>query len=122
MALAGTLFSGYLTVYTFITNQPGCDLFFFGLPSCFYGAIMYVLVLGFSLYLIHTTKGRIPKVIAAVGLVGVLFAAFLTSYILSVASCTTLDILGMPPCVYGVAIFIIILILSIAGALRLRKD
>ena len=119
--LAGVLFSGYLTSYTFISNRPGCDLFFFGLPSCFFGALMYLVVFALSIYLICTSKGKLPKVLAIISLIGTLFASFLTYYVLTNLSCTSLEIAGVPPCVYGLVMYLAVLILSILGASRKGK-
>lgn len=121
--LAGVLFSGYLTYYTIFSHKPGCEVFIFGLPSCFYGALMYLIVFILSLYLIRTSKSKskIPATLAIVSLIGVLFASFLTWYVLTQLSCTSLEILGIPPCVYGLVMYLIVLILAIIGAYRKGK-
>lgn len=117
LAVIGTLFSGYLTYYTFTSNKPGCDLFFFGLPSCFFGALIYTAVFVLSLVVVADRHSRSKKAVAisVISAVGIAFASFLTLYVLSFKSCTSLEILGIPPCVYGLVMYVAILLLAAAG-------
>lgn len=114
-AVAGVLFSGYLSYYTFASGHPACELFFFGMPSCFYGLIMYLLVflLAFSLSINSATRSTRTIAMALVAEVGIIFATTLTTYVISAVSCTKLDILGIPPCVYGLAMYLILLALVV---------
>lgn len=117
--IIGTLFSGYLTYYTFTKNKPGCELYFFGLPSCFFGALMYVIVFVLSLLVVLDAASRNKKTIAisVVSAIGIVFASFLTWYILSLKSCTSLDIYGIPPCIYGFIMYLVILLLAVLSTL-----
>jgi hypothetical protein len=115
LTVVGVLFSGYLTYYTFATGHAACELFFFGMPSCFYGLIMYVLVFlfAFILSINAATQSRRTIAMALVAVVGIIFATTLTTYVMSAVSCTKLDILGIPPCVYGLTMYLILLILTV---------
>jgi uncharacterized membrane protein len=117
LAVMGTLFSGYLTYYTFANNKPGCDLYFFGLPSCFFGALMYAIIFISSLVVIadHAYRNKRTIAISIISAIGIAFATFLTLYILSFKTCTSLEILGIPPCVYGLLMYIAILLLAISS-------
>ncbi|MDE1824713.1 MAG: hypothetical protein KGI00_03740 [Candidatus Micrarchaeota archaeon] len=119
-ALAGTLFSGYLTAYTFLSGIPGCEVFYFGLPSCFYGFIVYLVIFIFSSLLFMATRRMKALAMLVLSLLGMSFATYLTLTVLGNTSCTTLDIFGQPPCVYGLAMFLLILIIAIT-ALSPRK-
>jgi len=123
LAVIGTLFSGYLTYYTFANNKPGCDLYFFGLPSCFFGALIYAAVFILSLAVIANRHYRSKKTIAIsiISAVGIAFASFLTLYVLSAKNCTSLEILGIPPCVYGLVMYLAILLLAAASFVLAAK-
>lgn len=113
IATAGILFSGYLSYYTFTTGQSACELFFFRLPSCFYGLVMYALIFLLCLLMLRSkVRNKVLTVMTVLSIVGILFAGFLTWYVLNNPSCTSLKILGIPPCVYGLAMYIIIFILA----------
>jgi uncharacterized membrane protein len=122
-AVLGTLFSGYLTYYTFATNKPGCDLYFFGLPSCFFGALMYaaIFVLSLAITLDRKLRNKCSIAITVISFVGICFATFLTNYVLSAKNCTSLEILGIPPCVYGFVMYVALLLLAIASVLASGK-
>ncbi len=109
---AGVAFSGYLSSIYFATGQAACEIYYFGFPSCFYGFLVYALifVVGVAALLMYRNK----RSIAVLGLsaVGVGFSAFLTGYIISLGGCVTLTIFGVPPCVMGLGMFALVLILS----------
>lgn len=118
LALIGVLFSGYLTYVTYTTTQSGCDIFYFGLPSCFYGMLMYLAV-----FFLGVTGGKLMKdkrrlALSTISGIGVLFALYITTYVLSNVSCKTLSILGFPPCVFGLAMYVLLLIISAIGIVR----
>lgn len=114
-ALVGTLFSGYLTAYTFLSGRPGCEVFYFGLPSCVYGFVVYLLIFIFSSLLYMATRRMKAATMIVLSLFGMAFAAYLTYTVMSNTSCTTLDIFGQPPCVYGLAMFLLILVIAITA-------
>ena len=120
LAAAGSLFSGYLTVYTFVSGQPGCEVFILGMPSCFYGTLMYaaVFVLALGLSARRRTRSGVGVVMAAFSAFGIAFAAYLTETALAAVSCTKFEILGLPPCVYGLFMYLVLLALALFAALR----
>ncbi len=120
-AVVGVLFSGYLTYYTFASGRPGCEVFILGMPSCFYGTIMYLVVFALSVSLAVKQAARNWKTLAlsAISFVGILFAAYLTFATLSAVSCTNFDIFGVPPCVYGLVMYLALLSLA---ALELKVN
>ncbi len=116
LSIIGILFSGYLTYYTFTTGFGACELFFFGMPSCFYGLIVYVLIFIFSMLLIRAgLKNKKSILLAALSLFGVAFAATLTAYIISKGpTCASLSFFGVPPCLLGLVMFAILFVLAIS--------
>ncbi len=59
LALAGTLFSGYLTYGEFAGNGLSCtvtSLRILGLPACVYGLAMYLLILIAAILGIYSKK------------------------------------------------------------------
>jgi uncharacterized membrane protein len=117
LGVIGTIFSGYLTYYTFTHTISGCELYILGLPSCFYGALIYTAVFVLSMALVFNRSSRSKKAIAlsVIAFVGIMFASFLTWYVLSARSCTSFEIFGLPPCVFGLAMYVAVLVLSILG-------
>ena len=109
ISVLGMGFSGYLTYLTYATGQGGCEVFYFGYPSCFYGMLMYLLafLLGASLL----ASGRDLRLVAIVVIsgFGIVFSGSLTWYVLSQLSCTTLSIAGVPPCIFGFVIYALVL-------------
>lgn len=116
LAFAGILFSGYLTYYTYASGQPGCELFFFNMPSCFYGMLMYLAVFLLALGIALNKALRSSKIIAItiLSVIGIGFAASLTILTLSAVSCTSFTILGVAPCVYGFVMYLVILLLALS--------
>ncbi|MDE1851450.1 MAG: hypothetical protein KGH69_02045 [Candidatus Micrarchaeota archaeon] len=114
LAVAGVVFSGYLTAYTYASGRPGCEVFYFGLPSCLYGFIMYLLIFTLSTLLFIAKKGTRAVAMAVIALAGMAFSAYLTLAIMNNTSCTTFDILGQPPCVYGLAMYLVLLLVAIS--------
>ena len=97
---------------TFASGIGACENFYFGFPSCFYGFVLYSLVFVFGLMLLLVW--RTTRAVAAVvlGATGVGFAAFLTGYVLALRSCASLLIFGVPPCVMGLGMFAVVLLIS----------
>lgn len=114
-ALIGVLFSGYLTYYTFTSGHSGCEVFIAGMPSCFYGLIMYLVVFVLALWLSlkKATRTGGTGAMSVISLIGVFFAAYLTLTMLSNVSCTTLEIYGIPPCVYGLVMYLLLLVIAL---------
>lgn len=125
LAVAGMLFSGYLTYYTFTTGIAACELFFFGLPSCFYGLLMYIGIFLSSIGMrmqFRKAYAADKKMLAisVISVVGIGFALFLTLYVLNNPSCAPLYIFGIPPCVLGLVMYTLVFVLAALGACRLK--
>ncbi|MDV3277150.1 MAG: hypothetical protein LYZ69_01625 [Nitrososphaerales archaeon] len=114
ISAVGVAYSGYLSYIALATGQPACETYYFGYPSCFYGFILYALIFIVGLAALLVYKNR--RAIAVVGLsvMGVGFSAFLTGYILTLTSCVKLYIFGVPPCVMGLGMFALVLILALS--------
>jgi hypothetical protein len=115
ISLGGVLFSGFLTYYNSIGACPlmeGCSLLF-GIPSCVYGLVIFVLLLLFS---IINKELNIVKIIS---LVGVAFAGA-TSVIDLVISPSGAYSLGLPSCVYGLAMYIAVFVLCMGGSKKIE--
>lgn len=121
LAVAGMIFSGYLSYYTLW--GPGCThaivscgtkpIKILGLPQCIYGFFMYTIVA--LLAIIALAKQELKallKSILVVSIVGVGFSGFLSVYELFVYDT---GISGLPACVYGFFVYVAILIFSIVG-------
>ena len=117
LSIVGLLFSGYLSYYTLATGSPGCELFFFGLPSCFFGLILYALIFLLCVSILPSkAKNKEILAITLFSAIGILFAGYLTLYALGNLSCTSLEILGVPPCVYGLVMYLSILVLTLSAS------
>lgn len=105
VAIIGVLFSGFLTFYNAIGACPlieGCSELF-GLPSCVYGLIIFGAILLFSI--IKTDLIRITSI------VGVGFSAAMSIIDLFIAPSPYYS-LGLPSCIYGLAMYVVILVLT----------
>ena len=126
LALAGTLFAGYLSGVKLLTGtcafNESCP-YFLGYPTCWYGfgmflAMTVVSALGLS--------GRLPAPKAAranawIASAGTLFAGyFVVNEVvqwMALPSATRYGLV-LPTCVYGLVFYVIILALSARQALR----
>ncbi len=111
-AVVGALYSGYLTYLTYASGRSACESFFFGFPSCFYGFLVYDLVFVFGLALLLVWKTARAVAVVVLGASGVGFSAFLTGYVLSLQACVNLAIFGVPPCVMGLGMFLVVVLLA----------
>ncbi len=75
LAVLGIAFSGYLAYYTFTSGQSACELYFLGLPSCFYGLVVYVLIVVPSLFVMLANRNMKTGALVALSPVGVVFSA-----------------------------------------------
>jgi prolipoprotein diacylglyceryltransferase len=101
--------------YITLMHHLGCEVCYFGEPSCFYEAIMYVCVFVVSLVFYLKTKKAIAGAIAGISFVGICFSTFLTYYVEHNSGCKSLDIYGVPLCVYGLTMYLLILALALIG-------
>lgn len=122
LGLAGMVLSGYLSWYTLW--GPGCTetiitcggaepILIFGLPTCVYGFVMYLAVTVLALIgLGKPSATAIMKTVLVIAVVGVAFSGFLSYYEIFVQE-TALD--SLPACVYGLFLYILLLIFVIVG-------
>lgn len=111
VALIGTLFSGYLTLTKLFSGTcsltEGCT-YFLGYPTCLFGFIFFTILLILSLI---SFKKNIIKPIMLISIIAIIFSGYFT--ILDLQQWTGNYSLGIPSCIYGLFMFIIILISSI---------
>lgn len=115
VALAGMLYSGYLTYVTYASSTVGCEIFYFGLPSCFYGMLMYAAIFIAGLAGRGLAKDKRRLAISAIAGFGTAFAIYVTSYVMINTSCKPLDIFGMPPCVPGLIMYAVLFVIAVAS-------
>ncbi len=114
LAIAGMAFSTYLTYYTFSSGQSACELRILGLPSCFYGLVVYLLIALPSLAVMVQNRNMKTGSLFLLSLIGIVFSATLTLYIFSLGqSCVNLEIFGAPPCVLGLIMYTLVLLLGL---------
>ena len=120
LTTAGTLFSGYLTAVRLLTGScafnESCP-FFLGYPACWYGFAMFASMLGVS---VAALTGRLnvepaAKTIGGISFLGTIFAGhFVWAEVSSWLAARSANYqLVLPTCVYGLAFYLAILILSI---------
>ena len=120
LSLAGTLFAGYLSAVKLVTKTCAfgeqCP-YFLGYPSCWYGFGMFLALLVISLL---GRYGKLGERQAMKGILGVaiLGSVFAGSFVVDEASGwlaagnVTFYGFGLPTCVYGLAFYLALLILS----------
>lgn len=123
-ALIGVLFSGYLTFTKMVLGV--CPLtescpYLFGQPVCIYGFGMFLLLLVFSGLMLFNIKKKFDKTfklnkgILCISFAGILFSGYYAVQELFFTSCYggKCDYsLGLPSCVYGFVMYVIIFVLS----------
>jgi uncharacterized membrane protein len=108
LALAGVLFSGYLTMQWFRgLCAGGCSLLG-GYPTCLYGLIMFSVLLIASLLMPRYAQAM--QVVHWVAFAGVLFSLYFSVRELSV--CLFCYPLGLPNCVYGLVVYATVWVLT----------
>ncbi len=121
IAIAGIIFSGYLSYHTLFTD--GCSeeiiscgsepIEIFGLSTCVYGFFMYLILIVMSITAIVRDKKRgLQKSLLIVGIAGLLFSGYLSVYE-SFFQGTTLT--ELPDCVYGFVMYLGIVIVAWLG-------
>lgn len=122
-SLIGLLFSGTLTFQKLFTGTcsltEGCS-YFLGYPTCYYGFVFFLILFTSSLLLVLKNKTFKEKTLKSVLLYAVI-AAVIFSGIFSfkdifypncpLGECTYS--LGIPTCIYGLFMYIVILICAI---------
>ena len=121
LAIAGLLFSGYLSSVRFISsacafNEP-CP-YFLGYPACYYGFAMF---LAMAITLAQNFFGSISRVrtlsiVLCVSGLGILFAGYFTSRELPrlISEGVSSYLLGLPTCAYGLLVYIAIFAITLA--------
>jgi len=126
LSTAGLLFSGYLSAVKLFTATCAfgetCPLFL-GLPACWFGFLMYLVMFLVSLFGVF---GRIQPRRAAwgnavVSFVGILFAGYLTTPEIGRLISGTTYSLGLPTCAYGLIFYTIIFVVSVWFLFRARS-
>lgn len=121
IAIAGIIFSGYLTYHTMFAE--GCSeaiiscgsepIEIFGLPTCVYGFFMYLILIILSITAIVRDKKRcLQKSLLAVGVAGLLFSGYLSVYELFFQGT---EFTELPSCVYGFVMYLGIMIVAWLG-------
>ena len=122
-ALAGLIFSGYLSAVKLFSNTCAFDEpcpYFLGYPACWYGFGMYLIIF-IATALALLGKADIKSVIktsAAVSFLGILFAG--RFFIQELLQSKITGALGLSTCTYGLIFYILIFVLSL-GALKKSK-
>ena len=118
-SLIGLLFSGYLTFTKLILgNCPlteGCPTFL-GYPACYFGFVLFLILFTISISaLLELNKTKL-KLLIYISLLSIIFATYSTIKEYVSPSCLNgvCDYsLLLPTCVYGLAIYLVIFILSL---------
>lgn len=122
IAIAGIIFSGYLSYYSLFTD--GCSeaiiscggaepVEIFGLPTCVYGFFMYLVVIILSIMaLVKDKKRPLQKTIFIIAIIGVLFSGSLSVYELFFQGT---EFTELPACVYGFIMYLGIFIVAWLG-------
>jgi len=129
LSIAGVLFSGYLSGKKFFTatcafNEP-CP-YFLGLPACYFGFALFLLITIFStmLFFSKIRKSKGLQFVEIFSFLGVLFAGYFT-----LGELPTLFqdgfgayMLGLPTCAMGLVFFLIIFILAVVALTKNRYE
>jgi hypothetical protein len=108
LAIAGVLFSGYLSYEGMVKGTcTGCQ-FLFGYPTCLYGFVMFALILlGALLSGKHASGAALVRVVTAAG---ILFSVYWA--IVELRVCWFCYPLGLPNCVYGLVMYCVVAALA----------
>lgn len=119
LSLAGVLFAGYLSAVRLITKECALNRpcpYFLGLPACWYGFGMFLVLFGASVLVPagYLAAPAAMTVFLWTSSLGILFAGYFTlkEVFLWLRSKGTGKKLVLPSCAYGFFIFAIIFFLS----------
>jgi hypothetical protein len=114
-SIIGILFSGTLSYFSMVLGKcllkDPCPVFF-GLPSCFYGFILFLTLIILSVLAMLKEKKRdnLMDGIYYLSIIAVLYAIFSASYevfyLCADGSCKYS--LGLPTCIYGLIMYLVI--------------
>jgi hypothetical protein len=128
LSLAGLLFSGYLSGVKFFTetcafSEP-CP-YFLGLPACYFGFGMFLLITIFSSLLFFSKINKKTGLdgVSMVSFLGILFAGYFTIKEIPILFNEGLSayILGLPTCALGFLFFCLIFGISVNYILKIKK-
>ncbi len=122
LSILGFWFSGYLSGIKFLSETcafgESCP-YFLGYPACYFGFIMFTLLLIFSFGL---TFGRVNiqtgiKGVMSVSFLGILFAGYFTLYEIPVLFQKGLSayVLGLPTCALGLIFYVLVFCIGISA-------
>jgi len=118
LALAGVLFSGYLSAVKLFSGtcafNESCP-YFLGYPACWYGFTMFALMFVATLLGLvrRISTSAATKTSLVVSFLGILFAGSFT--ILDVMQSRLTGMLGLSSCAYGLIFYILIFVISAAS-------
>lgn len=118
LSVAGTLFAGYLSSGKFFSDTCILDTscsYFFGYPTCYYGFVMYVAMLLFTLLALMTLKYQKHALLGVFGvsIAGILFSGYYSIIeILPMFKTGIVYALGLPTCAYGLVVYVAIAVLA----------
>lgn len=119
LAIAGFLFSGYLSGVKFFTATCAlgetCPLFL-GQPACYFGFGLFTLVLLSALMMLAYNYARMGRVgVLLFSFLGILFAGYFTVLELPLLFAQGLGayLLGLPTCALGLLVFVGVFFLAL---------
>lgn len=125
-SVVGALFSGYLTFS--ILFGDGCPLqepcpLFLGWPACAFGFDLFILSLLAGVVLLFKRREKVIWFLIVVTLAGVLFSGYFSVLELVSPSCIGECVyeLGLPSCVWGFFVFVIVFVAAV-GLKRTRSS
>lgn len=118
LALAGVLFSGYLTYTKLFSGtcalNEGCS-YFMGLPTCLFGFVLYVSIFIISIFALSSKK-HFRRTIGIISFCGILFSGYFSLYEIFFAPLNMFNgasyTLGFPSCFYGFLMFIVVFFIA----------
>lgn len=129
LSLAGLLFSGYMSFYKLFTDicafGETCP-YFFGIPACYIGFILFLSLFIMSLLLFFN---KLPKRIGLLSMsidsfLGIIFAGFYTTKELPLLFEKGLGayVFGLPTCALGMIFFIMVFVFAIYYLIHLKNE
>ncbi|MEI7718809.1 MAG: hypothetical protein WCI72_02990 [archaeon] len=118
LALAGVLFSGYLTYTKLFSGtcalNEGCS-YFMGLPTCLFGFLLFSAIFIITIVALFA-KTHYRRTIGTISFCGILFSGFFSIYEIFFAPLNMFNgatyTLGLPSCAYGFLMFIIVFFIA----------
>ena len=114
LAIAGTLFSGYMSATKLISQAcPFSEpcAYFLGLPACYYGFFMFAALLVLSAVQLFKKKTLLTQILL-VSAAGILFSAYYSTSELVKCAGNCHYSLGLPTCAYGLVFYIAVFVIA----------